>query len=111
MNIDDSTRTLKRYRKSCEKWQVTISIFTGHSRALTDVDILLRKMHKVKVGFSPSKKKCFICFNGSSIKIIKNTSDFILKAFSLSTYLIFSLDFLLYVKKASWLKDEVNFRM
>ena len=99
MNIDDSTRAMKHYRKSCEKWEVTISIFTGHSEALTDFDILLSKMHKVKVGFSPSKKNCFICFNGSSIKIIKNASDFILKAFSLSRYLIFSLEFLLYVKK------------
>ena len=104
MNIDDFTRTLKRYRKSCEKWEVTISIFTGHSKALTDFDILLRKMHKAKVGFLPSEKNCFICFNGSSIKIIKNASDFILKAFSLSRYLLFSLDYLLYVKKASWLE-------
>ena len=35
-----------------------------------------------KFGPSPSKKNCFICFNESSLKMIKNAFYFILKALS-----------------------------
>ena len=35
---------------------------------------------KLKVGFSPSKKNFFICFNDSSSKMMKNAFYFILKA-------------------------------
>ena len=48
----------------------------------------------LKVRLSTSKKKCFICFNGSPLKMMKNAIYFILKAFSFSRYLIFCLDFL-----------------
>ena len=34
----------------------------------------------IKVGFSPSKKVIFICFNESPLKMMKNTFYFILKA-------------------------------
>ena len=33
-----------------------------------------------KVGLSPSKKICFICFNESPLKMVKNTFYFILRA-------------------------------
>ena len=34
----------------------------------------------VKIGLSSSKKKCFICFNESLLKVMKNAFYFILKA-------------------------------
>ena len=54
---------------------------------------ILRKLQTVvylwfKVGFSPSKKICFICFNDSPWKMMKNTFYFILR------YLNICLDFL-----------------
>ena len=35
---------------------------------------------KVKVGLSPSKKSCFICFYESPLKMLKNAFNFIVKA-------------------------------
>ena len=43
----------------------------------------------VKVGLSPSKKVCFICFNESPIKMMKNAFYLILKAFFLHKILKF----------------------
>ena len=36
--------------------------------------------NKLKVGFSPSKKNCVLCFIESSLKIMKNVFYFVLKA-------------------------------
>ena len=34
----------------------------------------------IRVGLSPSKKNCFICFNESSLKVMKNAFYFISRA-------------------------------
>ena len=39
------------------------------------------KQYLFKVGLSPSRKICFICFNESTLKMMKNAFYFILKAF------------------------------
>ena len=39
-----------------------------------------KQLFKVRLSSSKKKKKCFICFNDSSSKIIKNSFYFILKA-------------------------------
>ena len=46
---------------------------------LTKSDFLIPK-YVLKVGLLPSEKVCFICFNKSLLKIIKNAFYFILKA-------------------------------
>ena len=59
---------------------VGFSIFDSVS-FLLNVIFLLNKKHTLfdlKVGLSPSKKVCFICFNKRLLKIMKNTFYFIL---------------------------------
>ena len=52
-----------------------------------------------KVESSPSRKNCFICFNESPLKMIKNAFYFILKAlFILKIFKLFVLTFA-HVKK------------
>ena len=47
-------------------------------------------LSQFKVGLSPSKKICVICYDKSSLKMIKNTFYFILKAhFELRVYKFF----------------------
>ena len=48
----------------------------------------------IKVGVSPSKTTCLICFIESHLKLLENTFYFILKLFSFSRYLNFCNDFL-----------------
>ena len=69
-------------------------------------------MHeRVKVGLSPSKEVCFICFNESSLKMIKNASYFILKALFIFEILKFlSQLFCSCGKTASFKKAKVNFK-
>ena len=54
----------------------------------------LSNIHVVKVGLSPSKKNCVICFIEISLKMMNNAFYFILKLFSFSRYLSFCQDFL-----------------
>ena len=57
-----------------------------------------------KVGLSPSIKICFICFNESSLKLMKNAFYFILKAlFVLKIFRFFSWLFG-HVEKTAWLE-------
>ena len=63
---------------------------------------------KIKVKLSPSKKVDFICFNGSPLKMTKNTFYFTLKAlFVLEIFLprLFS-----HVEKRFDKKAKVNFK-
>ena len=53
----------------------------------------------LKVGLSPSKKKCFICFNKSPLKMMKNAFYFILKALFKLLSLLFG-----HVEKKTWLE-------
>ena len=53
--------------------------FTEHLRAIASARALVIK-NRIKVGLSPSKKNCFICFNESPLKMMKNAFYFILKA-------------------------------
>ena len=46
---------------------------------------LVKKDETFKVGFSPSKKICFICFHESPLKMMENTFYFILKGLFLLT--------------------------
>ena len=68
---------------------------------------------KIKIKKSDShlpKKICFICFNDSPSKVMKNAFYFILKALFL-TYLNFYLDFLGMQKKRLDQKDRANFEI
>ena len=59
---------------------------------MTDFDSLLRKMQKLNVGLSPSKKNCFICFSGSSLKMMKDVFYFFFKAlFTLNIFKILNI--------------------
>ena len=62
----------------------------------------------IKVGLSPSKTTCLICFIESHLKLLENTFYFILKLFSFSRYLNFCNDFLVMQEKRLDLKDRVN---
>ena len=55
--------------------------------------VLVFQSTKIKVGLSPSKKNCFICFNDSPSEMMKNAFRFSLKA----------LFFLKIFKFLSWL--------
>ena len=58
------------------------------------LEILNQYLKCLNVGLSPSKKNCFICFNKSPIKMMKNAFYFILKAlFILEMFKIFVLTF------------------
>ena len=63
-----------------------------------------------KVGLSPSKKVCVICFSENSLKMMKIAFCFILKALSYSRCLSFCDDVLVIQEK--WLdqKDKVNWK-
>ena len=63
-----------------------------------------------QVRFSPFKKVGFICLNGRSLKILKNTFYFMLKAL-FSRYLKFCLDFSGHVEKQLDQKAKVNFKL
>ena len=64
---------------------VVIGLTVGIKKFRGNYEIL------VKVGLSPSKKKIlFICFNKNSLKIMKNTFYFILKAFVLKIFIFLS---------------------
>ena len=52
----------------------------------------------LKVGLSPSKKICFIWFNGSSLKMMENAFYFILKAFLVFKNIGF-------IEKTAWLEE------
>ena len=60
----------------------------------------------IKVGLSPSKKYCFICFNDSPSKMMKNPFYFILKVlFVLKIFKPFSC-FFGHVEKTTWLERK-----
>ena len=66
----------------------------------------------VKVRISPSKKVAFICFNESSLKMVKNSFDIISKVFfSFLRYLNICLDFFDHVGKRPDKKAKVNFKI
>ena len=58
----------------------------------------------LKVGLSPSKKVCFICFNESAIKMMKNAFYLILKAFFLHKVLKFLSLLFGHIEKTTWLE-------
>ena len=47
----------------------------------TYIERRMEIIRNLNVGLSSSKKNCFICFNGSPLKIMKNAFYFTLKAF------------------------------
>ena len=61
---------------------------------------------KVKVGLSPSKKTCVICFIESPLKIMKNDFYFILKSLSILKIFKFLSWLFSHVEKAAWLERE-----
>ena len=59
-----------------------MSLFTNYLKkalGMNDFDILLCKMQKLNIEHSPSKDNCFICFNGSRLKAMKDVFYFFLK--------------------------------
>ena len=61
-----------------------------------------------KVGFSPSKKNYFICFNESPLKMMKNTFYFILKAlFVPLTFSSCKVALIIY-NVTNWLKNNYS---
>ena len=47
---------------------------------LFENDAVSIMLQSTKLGLSPSKKVCFICFHKSPLKMMKNASNFMLKA-------------------------------
>ena len=65
----------------------------------------------IKVGFSPSKKNCFICFNESPLRVMKNAFYFILNAvfvLKISRFLCWLFG---HVEKMAIYKDKINFKI
>ena len=62
------------------------------------------ELFDIKVGLSPFEKKFFICFNDSPSKMMKNASDFILKAFFVLKLFRFLSWLFRHVEKTAWLE-------
>ena len=62
------------------KLLLSIVIVIGLAKVAKNVFFLFALMKSFKVKISPSKKICFICFDESPLKIMKNAFYFILKA-------------------------------
>ena len=65
----------------------------------------LRYHFTFKVELSPSKKNCFICFNESSLKMMKNAFYFILKALFVFKIFIFLSRHFVHVGETAWLNE------
>ena len=63
-----------------------------------------------KVGLSPSKKNCFICFNKNRLKIMKNAFDFILKTLFILKLFKFSSWLFGHEEKMCWLERLAYFQ-
>ena len=61
-------------------YNFTVTQFPGNSFPYNKILISLKENLLPKVGLSLSKKLCFICFNESPLKIMKNAFYFMLKA-------------------------------
>ena len=59
-------------------------VFCEKKRNVIQVSVKPFKNKLFKVGLSPSKKNCVVCFVESALKIMKNAFYFILKLFSFS---------------------------
>ena len=60
---------------------------------------------KIKVGVSPFKKDCSICFNESHLQMIKNGFYFILKVLFILKIFKFLSGIFGHVEKATWLES------
>ena len=65
----------------------------------------------LKFGLSPSKEICFICFNKSLLKLVKNAFHFILKALVIFKIFKFLSWLTGHVEKRLDWKDKVNFKI
>ena len=86
-------------KKSC----LNFTFLLQHARLLTNAKPFVKitcvtnsiiNKNTLKVGPSPSKKNCFICFNESPLRMIKNGFLFQPEIFLFSRYLNFCLRFL-----------------
>ena len=89
--------------RNSEGIQNSLAKYTSPEKRATD--------YTLKVGLSPSRKICFICFNESFLKMMKNTFYFISKALFVLKDLSFYLEFLVIQKKLLDQKDKVNFEI
>ena len=91
-------------------WQSAINIYLKQLKSLLVLDLVyITPEHSayvsefLKVGLSPSKKICVICFIESLLKMIKNAFYFILKALFVEDSQVLSWLFG-HVEKRAWLK-------
>ena len=61
-------------------FHISLGCYASLNGYLSNCCLQMVKEVVFKVGFSPSKKNYFICFNESPLKMMKNTFYFILKA-------------------------------
>ena len=75
----------------------------SHTKSSRPLDVFSCHI-RVKVGLSPSKKKCFICFSGSTSKMMKNAFYFLLKAFFVLKIFKFLSWISGHLEKTAWLE-------
>ena len=75
----------------------------SHTKSPRPLDVFSCHI-RVKVGLSPSKKKCFICFSGSTSKMMKNAFYFLLKAFFVLKIFKFLSWISGHLEKTAWLE-------
>ena len=73
-NIGENTHYCKMTNRKHNKFRKTYEMTVSFKLNIADFLSLL------KVGLSPSKKVCFICFNQRPLKMMKNAFCFLLKA-------------------------------
>ena len=82
---------------------------TAHLRCLFLKYLFLWKylsFSEFKVGPSPSKKNCSICFNKNTLKMMKNVFSFTLKVLFVLKIFNFLCWFFGYVEKTTWLERQ-----
>ena len=67
-------------------------------------DLHIQILEKFRVGLSPPKKICAICFIWNPLKIMNNAFYFILKAFFVLKILKFLSWLFGYIEKTAWLE-------
>ena len=103
-------RTLSRMSEflwHSSKWTRRFIRFRQYTPGL---EVACSLKNDLKVGLSPSKKNCFICFYESPLKMMKNAFYFTLKALFVLKIQKFLSWVFCHAEKTIWLKTKVNFK-
>ena len=102
-------------------WAMSQALPTDNFHWISELEFISEKIAKLfkkkkhgyilQVGLSPIKKNCFICFNESPLKMVKNIFYFILRAlFDLKMFKLLSWLFG-DIGKTSFYEYKVNFKV